>query len=107
MILNKRIILLKPDTIPDGRGGQMPNPDNPFGFIKIVEAWAEIKKPKMRPIVVGDGIVNDVILEFLIRYFPDIELGWRVKCENKTYDVLSAYSEGRVKTFVTCREVVR
>ena len=105
--MDKRITLLKPDTIPDGQGGQEPNPENQGGYLKAAEVWADMQNPKIRTYVINDGLANEIMRDIWIRYYPDIKLGWRVECGGNIYDVLQAYSEKKIKTVITCREIVR
>lgn len=104
--MNKRILLQKPNVIPDGAGGLKPGTGGKWA--DVVTVWAEFRKPNMQTDAANGAIISDMIREISIRYRDDVRKGWRVLYStNKIFSVEHTYDYGRETTVLVCREVVK
>lgn len=76
-------------------------------YKEIATVWANIKKPKMKTIIVANNPASSVIWEFEIRNRQDIQKNWHIVYKNKIYQVEYCYdTEDMQTTIIVCTERV-
>jgi SPP1 family predicted phage head-tail adaptor len=103
--MDKRIILQKPNLIPDGAGGYKPGTGGKW--LDAGTVWAEFKTPKFSTQEVSGAVASVGIREIKIRYRGDVAKGWQVVCGTEILTINHIYHYGRAETVLVCKEVVR
>lgn len=99
--LNKRISLLQNVKIPDGMGGFKTT------IVTVATVWAKFKKPNVSTVVINGAIASEMLREIEIRYRKDIQKGWFVGYQYKTFSVEHTYDLDKETTVLVVKEVVK
>jgi SPP1 family predicted phage head-tail adaptor len=98
--MNWRITLLQPVKTPDGMGGSKTT------YQSAGKVWAEFRNPNIKEMTAVGTVVSDLIRLISVRRRTDIQRGWRVQNDSRTYDVLHTYDMDLETTIIICRELV-
>lgn len=86
-------------------------PDGAGGFASVwttrATAWAEPRKPTTSTEVVAGAVSSVMTREWDIRYYPDVQKGWRALWGSDVLPIVHTYHYGRETTVIVCREVVK
>lgn len=100
--MDKRVSLYKPVTEADQGGGRKTT----WQFVG--RAWAELRRPKTSLINEAGAVVSVLTQEIMIRYRDDVARGWRVKYNDRVFEIIHPpYDYNRADMILICREVVR
>lgn len=100
----EKIILQKPNLVPDGAGGFKPATGK-GKFIDVATVWAEFKTPKFTTQEVAGAVASVGIREVKIIFNDDVVKGWRILYGASVMTVDHVHSYGRSETVLVCKEV--
>ena len=104
--MDKRIILQKPNLIPDGAGGFKPA-TGANKWVDVATVWAEFKTPKLAVQEVTGAVASVAQREIKIRFNNSAVRGWRAVYGTEILNVDHVYHYGRSETVLVCKEVVK
>jgi len=102
---DKKIILQKPNLIPDGAGGWKPGPGDKW--LNIATVWAEFWKPKVVTAEATGAILSELTRNVIIWRRTDVKKGCRVLYCTKIFSVEHVYDYEKNETMVVCKESVK
>lgn len=98
-VKNKRLILKRPEEVPDGIGGYATS------LTEVATVWGELRNPRPSVITELGAVAGKASLEFKIWKRPDVERGWVVGYNGKDLPIENTYSFDAENVILVCREV--
>lgn len=102
---DKKVILQKPNLVPDGAGGWKSGPGDKWLPIAIV--WAEFWKPKVVTAQATGTMLSELTRNIIIWRRNDVKKGCRALYGTKIFSIEHSYDYEKNETMIVCKEVVK